>query len=70
MTSASPASTSFPLIDTPLTRGAALAELMPDQKPLIDDVQQKPLALDEGSAPMPAAGEPTDEEPAPIAPQA
>jgi segregation and condensation protein B len=60
----------LPIIDTPNATGAALAELMPDQAPLIDDLQQKPLALDEGSAPMPAAGEPTDDESAPIAPQA
>jgi segregation and condensation protein B len=60
----------LPVIDTPNPTGAALAELMPDQAPLIDDMQQKPLGLDEGSAPMPAAGEPTDDEPAPIAPQA
>ena len=62
----------LPAIDSPHAPGAALAGLMPDQAPdsaPLNDDQQKPLALDEESAPMPAAGEPTDE-PAPTAPQA
>jgi segregation and condensation protein B len=62
----------LPAIDGPHAPGAALAGLMPDQAPdsaPLKDDQQKPLALDEESAPMPAAGEPTDE-PAPTAPQA
>jgi segregation and condensation protein B len=51
----------LPAIEGPQTPEAALAGLMPDQTP---------LALDEESASAPDAGQTTDHEPAPLAPQA
>jgi segregation and condensation protein B len=49
--------------------GAALAGLLPEQPPVVDETQAA-LALDEGGHPTPAAGEPAAEEPASTAPQA